>query len=65
MSTYKKISEAVETAIFHLQIPTAEGIARYVAKNLGLKNVGVREIDKMIHEVATQYKKAKDEKVSG
>ena len=65
MSTYRKIQETVEKAVFHMQLRTSEEVARYVAKTLSLRNVNVREIERMIHEVATQYKKGSDEKVSG
>jgi hypothetical protein len=57
MSTYRKIYDAVEKAVFHLQLTTAEEVARFVSRTLMIRNVNPREIDKMIHEVTTQYKK--------
>lgn len=56
MSTYKKIFDAVEEAIFVKQARNADECAKYVQVSLGLKNVNPREIEKIIHKVATQYK---------
>lgn len=56
MSTYKKIFDSVEEAVFVKQARNAEEVARFVQFSTGIKNVNVREIEKLIHKVATQYK---------
>lgn len=56
MSVYKQILDAVEEAVFHKQARNAEEAARIVEWETGIKNVNPREIEKMIHKVATSYK---------
>ena len=60
MSVYKKIFNAVETAIFVKQLKTARDVSWFVSKNLGIDRVDENEIRKIIDRVATQYKQ--DEK---
>lgn len=56
MSTFKQIFDAVEEAVFLKQARNADEVAKYVRFSTGIKNVNVREIEKLIHKVATQYK---------
>ena len=56
MSTYRKIFDAVEEAVFQKQARNAEEAARHVERVTGVKNVNPREVEKMIHKVSTQYK---------
>lgn len=56
MSVYKQILAAVEEAVFHKQVKNAEEAAKWVEWETGIRNVNPREIEKIIHKVATQYK---------
>lgn len=55
-STYRRIFDAVEVAVFHKQARNAEDVAKFVGYELGIRNVNVKEMERLIHEVATQYK---------
>jgi hypothetical protein len=56
MSVYRQIFEAVEDAVFQKQVKNAEEAAKWVEWDTGLKNINPREVEKIIHKVATQYK---------
>ena len=56
MSVYKQILDSVEDAVFQKQAKNAAEAAKYVEWDTGIRNVNPREIEKMIHKVATQYK---------
>ena len=56
MSVYKQILDSVEDAVFQKQAKNAQEAAKYVEWDTGIRNVNPREIEKMIHKVATQYK---------
>lgn len=56
MSVYKQILDSVEEAVFQKQAKNAEEAARIVEWDTGIRNINPREIEKMIHKVATQYK---------
>jgi hypothetical protein len=48
--------EAVELAIFAHQYKTTKDIAWFVEWWTGMRNVNIREVEKMVHKVATDYK---------
>jgi hypothetical protein len=56
MSVYRQIMNAVEEAVFQKQVKNAEEAAKWVEWETGIRNVNPREIEKIIHKVATQYK---------
>lgn len=56
MSVYRNLIEAVELAIFTHQYKTVKQITWFVEWWTGIQNVNPREIDRMVHKVATQYK---------
>ena len=56
MSVYKQILAAVEECVFQKQVKNAEECARWVEWETGIRNINPREIEKIIHKVATQYK---------
>lgn len=56
MSVYRKIVDAVEDAVFQKQVKNAEEAAKYVEWETGIRNVNPREVEKIIHKVATSYK---------
>jgi hypothetical protein len=57
MSVYKQIIEAVEDAIYTHQYKTAKQIAWYVEWWTGIRNINIREVEKMIAKVTTEYKR--------
>jgi hypothetical protein len=56
MSVYRNMIEAVELAIFQHQYKTTKEIAWFVEWWTGMRNVNPREVEKMVHKVATDYK---------
>ena len=56
MSVYRNMIDAVELAIFTHQYKTTKDIAWFVGWWTGMNNVNIREVEKMVHKVATQYK---------
>ena len=56
MSVYRNMIEAVEDAIYQHQYQTIKQITWYVEWWTGMRNVNPREVEKMVHKVATDYK---------
>ena len=56
MSVYRQILDAVEEAVFQKQAKNAEEAARIVEWETGIRNINPREVEKMIHKVATSYR---------
>ena len=48
--------DAVETAVFHSQCRSVKDVALYLRNVHQVRNVDWSEIDRLIHNVATQYK---------
>ena len=56
VSKYRQIFLAVEEAVFQRQARTAEEAAKYAEWLTGIPHINRREVEKLIHRVATQYK---------
>jgi len=56
MSVYRKIYDLIEKAIFINQAKNVDEVLGYIRANSNLRSLDRREIDRLIHVVATQYK---------
>ena len=56
MSVYKTLFSLIEKAIFQYQVRNAEQCIRFIRNNSNLKSLDTREIERIMHLVATQYK---------
>ena len=56
MSVFRKIQEAIEIAVFQQQCKTMDDIVKYVEWWTGIRNVNKREVERITHNICTQYK---------
>lgn len=56
MSVYRTLTSLIEKAIFQHQVKNAEQCVRFIRNNSKLKSLDTREIERLMHSVATSYK---------
>lgn len=56
MSIYRRLLDLIEKAVFINQAKNVDEVIGYVRANSNLRSLDRREIDRLIHVVATQYK---------
>jgi hypothetical protein len=56
MSTYKQITDLIETAIFNYQSKDVNEIINFIRANSTLRSLDEKEIDRLVHKVCTVYK---------
>jgi len=55
MSVFKRIFKLVEEAIFWRQARNTEQVIRYVRQNSNFRSLDPKEIERIMHQVCTQY----------
>ena len=60
MSTYKQITDLIETAIFHYQSKDVGEIINFIRANSPLRSLDENEIERLVHVVCTPYKDSPD-----
>lgn len=60
MSTYKQITDLIETAIFHYQSKDVGEIINFIRANSPLRSLDEKEIERLMHVVCTPYKDSPD-----
>ena len=56
MSTYRELFDVIEKGVFQAQCRNVHEMVRFIRANSRFKSLDKREIDRMIHLAATQYK---------
>ena len=56
MSTYRELFDVIEAGVFQAQCRNVHELVRYVRANSRFKSLDKREVERLIHEVSTQYK---------
>lgn len=60
MSTYRELFDLIEKGVFQAQVRNVHEMVRYVRANSRFKSLDKSEIDRLMHEVTTQYKSEKE-----
>lgn len=56
MSTYKQITDLIETAIFHYHSKDVGEVINFIRANSSLRSLDEKEIERLINVVCTPYK---------
>jgi predicted RNA-binding protein with PIN domain len=60
MSTFKQITDLIETAIFHYQSRDVSEVINFIRANSTLRSLDEKEIERLINIVCTSYKETPD-----